>query len=117
MDSLTKFLEKRLRLKVNSEKIAVGFVQDRKFLERRLLAGGTLGIAPTSLKATKDKVRKIMKRNRGQALSTLVTELWQFLHGWVAGTTIIHAQVRTYFRDLDGWIEQKIRCYRLKQRK
>jgi RNA-directed DNA polymerase len=48
MASVTEFLEKQLKLKVNRQKSAVGQVRERKFLGYRLLEGGTLGVAPQS---------------------------------------------------------------------
>jgi hypothetical protein len=47
MTSVTKFLEQRLKLKVNRRKSAVGQVRERKYLGHRLLTGGELGVAPT----------------------------------------------------------------------
>lgn len=40
MESMTRFLEKRLKLRVNKEKSAVDYVSNRKFLGYRLLNGG-----------------------------------------------------------------------------
>jgi hypothetical protein len=45
MASVTRFLEERLRLRVNSAKSAVAHVSERKFLAHRLLSGGRLGIS------------------------------------------------------------------------
>jgi RNA-directed DNA polymerase len=44
--SVTRFLEGVLRLHVNREKSAAAYIEERKFLGHRLLAGGKLGIAP-----------------------------------------------------------------------
>lgn len=49
--SVTEFLEKKLKLKVNREKSAVGKVQERKFLGHRLVESGEL---EWLLKAAKD---------------------------------------------------------------
>jgi RNA-directed DNA polymerase len=46
--SVTEFLERKLRLRVNRDKSAVAFITERKFLGHRLLPGGGLGIAPRS---------------------------------------------------------------------
>ena len=48
MASVTRFVEKRLRLRVKRTKSAVAHVRERKFLGSRLLAGGGLTIAPQS---------------------------------------------------------------------
>jgi RNA-directed DNA polymerase len=63
--SLSEFLEKKLRLRVNRDKSAVASVLERKFLGHRLLPGGGLGIAPQSLDRARGRVRQITRRNRG----------------------------------------------------
>ncbi len=115
MVSVTRFLEKRLRLRVNQAKSAVAPVQTRKFLGHRLFGGGRLGIAPQSLKRAKQRIRKITGRNRGRDLKRVITELNAFLEGWVR--YFRDAECRTHLRRLDSWIRRRLRCYRLKQRK
>lgn len=56
MASVTEFLEKKLKLRVNAGKSAVAHVSERKFLGHRLLAGGRLGIAPGSLKRARERL-------------------------------------------------------------
>jgi len=56
MASVTTFLEKRLKLRVNRQKSAVAHVSERKFLGHRLLAGGRLGIAPQSLERARERL-------------------------------------------------------------
>lgn len=113
MESVTKFIEEKLKLKVNREKSAVAPTYERKFLGYRLLSGGKLGIAPASLKRAKDRIKKITSRNGGKALSAIVEELNEFTRGWI--TYFRFAEGRSYLRDMDAWIRRKLRCYRLKQ--
>jgi len=54
--SVTQFLERKLRLRVNPEKSAVAPVMERKFLGHRLLTGGRLGIAPQSLERARGRL-------------------------------------------------------------
>lgn len=115
LQSITNFLETRLRLRVNKQKSAVGYTQERKFLGHRLLSGGRLGIAPASLKRVKDRIRDITRRNRGVSMDKVVKELNQYLTGWV--TYYRYAQCRQHLIHLNSWLHRKIRCYRLKQRK
>jgi RNA-directed DNA polymerase len=56
MESVTKFLEEKLKLRVNRLKSAVAHVSERKFLGHRLLSGGRLGIAPQSLKRARERL-------------------------------------------------------------
>ena len=115
MVSVTKFLEKRLRLRVNRDKSAVAQVSERKFLGHRLLGDGTLTMAPKSLERMKDRVRAITRRNRGVSFERMVGELNSFLTGWV--TYFRYAKCKTHLVKLDSWVRTKLRCVRLKQRK
>jgi RNA-directed DNA polymerase len=115
MASVTRFLEKRLRLRVNRTKSAVAFVGERKFLGYRLLAGGRLTIAPESLERAKGRIREITRRNRGVSLGRMISELNSFLTGWV--TYFRHASAKGHLERMDEWIRRKLRCVRLKQRK
>ncbi len=113
--SVTRFLEGRLRLRVNRQKSAAAPVWERKFLGHRLLPDGTLTIAPKSLDRAKDRVREITRRNRGVSFERMVRELNSFLLGWV--TYYRHARARRDLDQLGGWVRRKLRCVRLKQRK
>jgi RNA-directed DNA polymerase len=115
MASVTRFLEKRLRLRVNRTKSAVAYVEERKFLGYRLLAGGKLSIAPESLERAKGRIREITRRNRGVSLGRMISELNSFLTGWV--TYFRLASAKGHLTRLDEWIRRKLRCVRLKQRK
>jgi len=111
--SITGFRNDVLHLRVNEQKSAVAFVEERKFLGHRLLTKGQIGIAKPSLERAKERIRKITRRNRGVSLGRRITELNRFLTGWVS--YFRHAACKNHLRDLDGWIRRKLRCVRLKQ--
>ena len=115
MDSVTRFLEGTLKLRVNREKSAVAPVGERKFLGHRLLLNGKLGISPKSVQRAKDKVRQITRRNRGVSFPQVIAELNSFLSGWITYYRL--AAGRGLLIRLDEWTRRKLRCYRLKQRK
>lgn len=115
MESISQFLEKRLRLKVNQSKSAVALTQERQFLGFRLWSDGRVGLSAKSLKRLKDKVRQLTKRNRGVSLELVMLQLKRYLMGWINYYQLIAS--RSLLRDLDGWIRRRLRCYRLKQRK
>ena len=112
-DSVTRFLEEGLRLRVNRKKSAVAYVEERQFLGYRLLRSGRLGIAPHSLERVKRRIRTMTRRNRGVSLDKMIQELNAYLSGWV--TYFRYARCKSYLRDLDKWIRRKLRCVRLKQ--
>ncbi len=111
MASVTTFLEKHLRLKVNQQKSAVAPVGERKFLGHRLGKGGSLGIAPKSLARAKGRLRQITRRSRGISLERMINEVNSFTTGWV--TYYRYAQAHATLRDLDSWLRRKLRCVRL----
>jgi RNA-directed DNA polymerase len=113
MASVTQFIERKLRLRVNRDKSAVAFVQERKFLGHRLLPGGRLGIAPQSLDRAKERVRRITRRSRGVSLEQVIDELNEFLGGWVV--YFRQAECHHHLRTMDQWVRRKLRCLRLKQ--
>ena len=115
MASVSAFLERKLRLRVNWEKSAVAPVWERKFLGHRLLPGGGLGLAPESLKRVKARIRRITRRNRGISLEGMVHELNSFLVGWV--TYFRYEECRSQLRSLEECTHRKLQCVRLKQRK
>ncbi len=115
MDSVTRFLEGKLKLRVNREKSAVAPVRERKFLGHRLLRNGKLGISPKSLDRMREKIRQITSRSRGVSLQQVIGNLNSFLGGWLQYYR--YAAFRAELVRLDEWIRRKLRCYRLKQRK
>jgi RNA-directed DNA polymerase len=115
MESVTRFPEEKLKLRVNRDKSAVAPVGECKFLGHRLLLNGKLGIAPKSVKRTKEKIRQITSRNRGVSFVRVIVELNLFLVGWLTYYRL--AAFRGELIRMDEWIRRKLRCYRLKQRK
>jgi RNA-directed DNA polymerase len=113
--SVTEFLEECLHLRVNRTKSAAALVYERKFLGHRLLADGTLTIAPQSLDRARDRIRGITRRNRGVSFEERVRHLNTFLTGWV--TYFRYAKAKGVLDHLGGWVRRKLRCVRLKQRK
>lgn len=111
--SMTRFLEEELHLRVNRAKSAVAYIEERKFLGYRLLAGGRLGMAPKSLDRAQDRIRQITRRKRGVSVSQMVSELNSFLTGWV--TYFRLAACKSHLTELDKWIRRKLRCVRLRQ--
>lgn len=113
MQSVTRFLEEKLKLKVNRDKSAVAPVGERKFLGHRLLLNGKLGISPKSLTRAKDRIREITRRNRGVNFVQVIQEINSFVIGWV--TYYRYAACKFDLQRMDEWTRRKLRCYRLKQ--
>ena len=113
MQSITGFIEGKLKLIVNKDKSKVCLSHQTKFLGYTVQNGGVLKIAAKSLERFKDKVRVITKRNRGRSFEQIIAELTPVLRGWL--NYFQYAQCRKVLQGLDSWIRRKLRCYRLKQ--
>ncbi len=110
MQSITRFVTKKLRLKVNEAKSAVARPWERKFLgfsftnhpkpKRR--------IAPKAIERFKERVRSLTRRKRSVGLKRMIEELSRYLKGWRAyfGFT----EWRSVLQELDAWIRRRLRC-------
>ena len=110
MKSLTSFLARRLRLKVNAEKSAVARPWERKFLGYSLTwhYQSRLKVAASSVQRLKEKLREIFRRGRGRKLAKLIEEeLTPLLRGWMNYFRL--AEVKGIFEELDSWIRRKLR--------
>jgi RNA-directed DNA polymerase len=110
LKSLTTFLERRLRLKVNAEKSAVARPWERKFLGYSFTAQREtrLKVARESVQRLKGKLREIFRRGRGRNLNKLIEgELKPLLRGWMNYFRL--AEVKGIFEELDSWIRRKLR--------
>jgi RNA-directed DNA polymerase len=110
MQSITSFLDRRLRLKVNAEKSAVARPWERKFLGYSMTPNRKprLKVAQESVKRLKGKLREIFRRGQGRNLGQLIAgDLTPLLRGWMNYFRL--AEVKGVFEELDGWIRRKLR--------
>jgi len=114
MTSIVDFIEKKLKLKVNKAKSGVRHCSDVKFLGYTLLSEGGIRVADKSIDRLKDRIREITRRNRGVKFEEVIRELNTTIIGWTNYFRLANTWFAT-FRELDGWIRRKLRCYRLKQ--
>ena len=115
MESVTKFITKKLKLKVNKAKSAVDKPGKRKILGYSFTYGTNprIRIAPKSLKRFKDRIREITNRNRGISLIRMVKELMEYVRGWMGYYR--YCQTPSILERLSSWIRRRIRCYIWKQ--
>jgi RNA-directed DNA polymerase len=108
--SIERFLQDRLRLKVNRDKSAVDRPWNRKFLGYTFTTRfqAQLKIAPQAVRRFKARMRTLLRRGRGQNLGRLLEELRPVLVGWVG--YFRKSEVRRQFEELDQWLRQKLRA-------
>ena len=109
MASITDFLTRRLKLRVNGEKSAVARPWERKFLgfsftnhrqpKRR--------IAPQALLRFKERVRELTRRTSGRSIRSMVTTLSSYLLGWRGYFGF--CETPSVLTGLDSWIQRRLR--------
>jgi RNA-directed DNA polymerase len=84
MESVTRFIMQKLKLKVNEAKSAVGRPQERKFLGFSFTEGPEVKrvIAPKALGRFKQRVREITRRAKSVSMETTIEELAPYMRGW-----------------------------------
>jgi len=115
MQSISRFITGKLKLKVNESKSAVARPAKRKFLGFSFTSGKQprRRIAPTSLLRFKKRVRELTRRNRGVSLERMVEQLRRYLMGWRGYFGF--CQTRSVLQNLDSWIRRRLRCFQWKQ--
>jgi len=110
MTTLTTFIEKKMKLKVNAKKSTVGRPWKLKFLGYSMTAekNTRLRVAERSKQRLQEKLRVIFRRGRGCNLGKVIEELNKVLRGWIQYFKL--AEVKNFFEELDGWIRRKLRC-------
>lgn len=109
--SITRWLERKLKLKVNEAKSAVDFMHRRKFLGYSMTADKKPKLKPakTSVKRLKKKVRELFRKGRGRNVEKFIlNNLNPLLRGWIEYFKLSH--VKLIFEELDSWIRRKLRC-------
>jgi RNA-directed DNA polymerase len=111
--SITAWIEKHLRLKVNAAKSGAGRVEERKFLGFRLDREGRIGIAPESIARFKAKVRQMWNARQSLTSDQLRDGWLRFVRGWWNYYQL--AEERKPIFRLEGWIRRHIRkCFWLR---
>src|SRR5947209_4182445 len=84
MESITRFITQKLKLKVNETKSAVARPQERKLLGFSFSTGPEIKrmIAPKALERFKHRIRETTRRAKGVSMETTIAELAPYLRGW-----------------------------------
>lgn len=110
MAQITRFVENKLRLRVNRDKSACARPWQRKFLGYSMTAQkqARVRIASESLKRLRDKVREHLRTARGRRLDRTIVSLNRLLQGWMSYFRL--SETKSALREVDGWIRRKLRC-------
>src|SRR6202451_3891078 len=109
MDSITRFITEKLKLKVNEQKSAVARPWERKFLGFSFTWGKEpkRRIAPKTVLRFKEKVRKLTCRTRGVSIERIAEELTRYLRGWLG--YFGKCQTPSVLQGLEEWTRRRLR--------
>jgi group II intron reverse transcriptase/maturase len=116
MESCTKFLEGKLRLKVNREKSQTGSPLKLKFLGFSLYKTekkSGIRAHEKSLKKFKDTIRKLTSRKQGNSIKVILANVKRYTTGWLGYYYI--ADMKTRIQAFNEWIRRRIRQILWKQ--
>ena len=110
MENISKFITRKLKLKVNQSKSKVDRPWRCKFLGFRLIVGKETkrGIAPRSLFRFKRRVRELTCYRRGVSIEQMIAKLNRYLIGWRG--YFGYCQTPSVLVRLDSWIRRRLRC-------
>lgn len=115
MESISGFITKKLKLKVNRAKSAVDRPSARKFLGFSFTPGvkPKRRIAPKALERFKERIRELTRRTRGVSIERMVEQLSIYLKGWIG--YFAFCETPSVLTDLESWIRRRLRCTAWKQ--
>ena len=118
MASVTDFIERRLRLKVNSSKSAVARPENRHFVGFRMQCDALTGevevlLSVRSKERIDSKIRELTPRNWGSSLDACILQLNGYLRGWLGFFGICTTSAERTFQSLDAHIRRRLRAIQL----
>src|SRR5215470_4872780 len=115
MDSVTRFITYRLKLKVNQAKSAVARPGQRKFLGFSFTGEREprRRIAPKAIDRFKKRIREQTRRTRGVSLRQMITDLVPYLRGWLG--YFGDCKTPSVLHNLEQWLRRRLRSVVWKQ--
>jgi RNA-directed DNA polymerase len=115
MASITRFITRKLKLKVNEQKSAVARPWERKFLGFSFTNAGVpkRRIAPKAVDRFKERVRELTRRTRGVSQERMAAELARYLRGWIG--YFGKCETPSVLEALDKWVRRRLRSAIWKQ--
>ncbi|MBM4395443.1 MAG: hypothetical protein FJ087_07110 [Deltaproteobacteria bacterium] len=115
MASIVRFIEGRLRLKVNAGKSAVARPEERHFvgfrLRREPLDGGVdVLLSKRSKERIDERIRELTPRTWGQSLRDCIAKVNEYLRGWIGFFSVCSAAELQTLNGLDAHVRRRLRA-------
>ena len=119
LESTQRYLEGKLKLRMNVEKskvVSVYSIRNFKFLGFALGKGKNgvyIRVHAKSLKKAKAKLKELTSRSQGRNVRKVMQNVKVYIRGWLGNFGI--ASMKTTMREWDKWLRRRYRCYIWKQ--
>ena len=118
MASVTAFIQRRLRLKVNAAKSAVARPETRHFLGYRLQPfkgqPPEVLLSERSEKRLRERIRELTPRARGRSLRETIRGINAYLDGWLGHFRVCTSGIERVLHGVDAHIRRRLRAIVLK---
>jgi RNA-directed DNA polymerase len=114
MDSIKKFIEEKLKLKVNDEKSKVAKSDKVKFLGMTIIEG-TIAISKAAIKKAMEKVKDLVPRGTHLPLEKAIDGINTWFMGWA--TYFKMTQYPSQLAAIEAHIRRRLRARLVKQQK
>jgi group II intron reverse transcriptase/maturase len=109
-EKASKYIEGKLKLKINREKTQISKLNRIKFLGYTFYqykGECRFRVHPKSIKRLKNKLKDVTSRSNGMSIEGRKIKLNQIIRGWVQYFKL--ADMKTIMRDIDEWLRRRIR--------
>lgn len=116
MANITRFIEVKLKLKVNEQKSAVDRPWRRRFLGFSFTShkeSPKIRIHKESIKRFKQRIKELTSRKHSIEMEQRIERLNRYLVGWLGYYQL--AETPSIFRNMDSWIRRRLRMIRWKE--
>jgi RNA-directed DNA polymerase len=110
MENVRRFLEQKLKLKVNEKKSKVDRPAKRKFLGFRLFKRKgevAIGVAKRAMERCRERLHQLTRRTRSGQLDEVVKQINDYTRGWIGYFRL--ANTPSVFQELDEWLRRRLR--------
>ena len=118
LESCKRFLEKKLLLKVNTDKSYTTTVYSKRFKFLSFMLGKNkdgvyVRAHPKALRKCKQKLKALTRRNRGRSVRDIMEQVKVYIRGWLGYFYI--AKMKRILQDWEEWLRRRLRMYIWKQ--
>lgn len=114
MESIKKFIEKKLKLKVNEDKSKVAKSDQVKFLGMTII-NGTIAISKAAINKAMEKVKELIPRGSNLPIELSIDKINSWYQGWASYFKM--TQYPSQLRKIEAHIRRRLRARLVSQQK